>query len=216
MASSLISALSLFLRRCRGPACRPRPPGRDCRPRRAPVLPGQVDAAVAAVAGRQVTDDLLEYRCGLLMAAQEGEAAAALDVDVSPVQPGRPGRLPVARVSGQRAGLIERAQGPALFARQRQAVRPVGLRCGVQAAAGPGHRRRGVGEVNGALRVAHVAGQGIELLRPSLKRENKRYAEPLLNKARQLIESVSDTLNGQLDPERRGGRTFEGVTVRVT
>ncbi|MEV6339751.1 hypothetical protein AB0M12_34160 [Nocardia vinacea] len=32
---------------------------------------------------------------------------------------------------------------------------------------------------------------------------------------RQLIESVNDTLEGQLDLERHGGRTFEGVAVRV-
>jgi hypothetical protein len=32
---------------------------------------------------------------------------------------------------------------------------------------------------------------------------------------RQLIESVNDTLKGQLDLERHGGRTIEGVTVRV-
>jgi hypothetical protein len=35
-------------------------------------------------------------------------------------------------------------------------------------------------------------------------------------KVRQLIESVNDTLKGQLDLERHGGRTFEGVAVRVT
>jgi hypothetical protein len=58
--------------------------------------------------------------------------------------------------------------------------------------------------------------QGIELLRPSLKREKKHYAEPVLKKIRQLIESVNDTLKGQLDLERHGGRTFEGVAVRVT
>jgi hypothetical protein len=57
---------------------------------------------------------------------------------------------------------------------------------------------------------------GIELLRPSLKRENKHYGEPMLKKVRQLIESVNDTLKGQHDLERHGGRTFEGVAVRVT
>nr|WP_051756125.1 transposase [Kitasatospora purpeofusca] len=61
-----------------------------------------------------------------------------------------------------------------------------------------------------------LAEQGIELLRPSLKREKKRYGEPMLKKVRQLIESVNDTLKGQLDLERHGGRTFEGVAARVT
>jgi hypothetical protein len=38
----------------------------------------------------------------------------------------------------------------------------------------------------------------------------------LLFKAlRQCIESVNDTRKGQLDLERHGGRTIEGVTVRV-
>ena len=32
---------------------------------------------------------------------------------------------------------------------------------------------------------------------------------------RQVIESVNDTLKGQLDLERHGGRTVDGVTVRV-
>lgn len=32
---------------------------------------------------------------------------------------------------------------------------------------------------------------------------------------RQLIESVNDTLKGQLDLEQHCGRTFEGVAVRV-
>ncbi|MEU3518298.1 IS982 family transposase [Streptomyces sp. NPDC006654] len=60
-----------------------------------------------------------------------------------------------------------------------------------------------------------LAELGIELLRPSFKREKKRYGEPMLKKVRQLIESVNDTLKGQLDLEQQGGRTFEGVAIRV-
>ncbi|MBB4941659.1 hypothetical protein FHR32_006036 [Streptosporangium album] len=60
-----------------------------------------------------------------------------------------------------------------------------------------------------------LAEQGIELLRPSRKREKARYGEPMLKKVRRLIESVDDTLKGQLDLEQHGGRTFEGVAVRV-
>ncbi|WP_200948474.1 hypothetical protein [Kitasatospora sp. Root107] len=56
---------------------------------------------------------------------------------------------------------------------------------------------------------------GVELLRPSFKREKKRFGEPMLKKVRQLIESVNDTLKGQLDLEQHGGRTFEGVAIRV-
>lgn len=32
---------------------------------------------------------------------------------------------------------------------------------------------------------------------------------------RQVIESIHDTLKGQLDPERHGGRTPAGVITRV-
>jgi len=60
-----------------------------------------------------------------------------------------------------------------------------------------------------------LAEQGIELLRPSRKKEKTRYGEPMLKKVRQLIESVNDTLKGQLDLEQHGGRTFAGVAVRV-
>jgi hypothetical protein len=60
-----------------------------------------------------------------------------------------------------------------------------------------------------------LAEQGVQLLRPSRKREKQRFGEPVLKKVRQLIESVNDTLKGQLDLEEHGGRTFEGVAVRV-
>ncbi|MFD0502022.1 IS982 family transposase [Streptomyces chiangmaiensis] len=56
---------------------------------------------------------------------------------------------------------------------------------------------------------------GITMLRPSRKDEKSRYGEPMLKKVRQLIESVNDTLKGQLDLEDHGGRSFEGVAVRV-
>jgi len=57
--------------------------------------------------------------------------------------------------------------------------------------------------------------QGITLLRPFRKEEILRAGEPMLKKVRQLIESVNDTLKGQLDLEQHGGRTIEGVTVRI-
>jgi hypothetical protein len=62
---------------------------------------------------------------------------------------------------------------------------------------------------------ASLAEVGITLLRPSRKRETERYGEPMLKKIRQLIESVNDTLKGQLDLEQHGGRTIEGVTIRI-
>jgi hypothetical protein len=54
------------------------------------------------------------------------------------------------------------------------------------------------------------------VLRPSFQREKPRTGEPLLKSVRQLIESVNDTLKGQLGLEQHDGRTFEGVPVRVT
>jgi hypothetical protein len=37
----------------------------------------------------------------------------------------------------------------------------------------------------------------------------------MLKRVRQLIESINDTLKGQLDLEQHGGRTQEGVAVRI-
>ena len=62
---------------------------------------------------------------------------------------------------------------------------------------------------------ADLAGRGITLLRPAPKDEIARHGEPLLKSVRQLIESVNDTLKGQLDLEAHGGRTLEGVAIRV-
>jgi hypothetical protein len=60
-----------------------------------------------------------------------------------------------------------------------------------------------------------LAARGVQLLRPSRKQEQTRPGAPLLKSVRQLIESVNDTLKGQLDLEQHGGRTFAGVAVRV-
>jgi hypothetical protein len=60
-----------------------------------------------------------------------------------------------------------------------------------------------------------LSAQGVTLLRPSKKKEVLRAGEPMLKKVRQLIESVNDTLKGQLDLEQHGGRTPEGIAVRV-
>lgn len=55
----------------------------------------------------------------------------------------------------------------------------------------------------------------ITLLRPSRADETARSGESMLKSVRQLIESVNDTLKGQLDLEQHGARTFEGVAIRV-
>ncbi len=56
---------------------------------------------------------------------------------------------------------------------------------------------------------------GLVLLRPARKGEpepsGRQYFKPL----RQVIESVNQTFKSQLDLERHGGRTVDGVTVRI-
>jgi hypothetical protein len=60
-----------------------------------------------------------------------------------------------------------------------------------------------------------LAERGVTLLRPNRKTEKTRPGQALLKAVRQLIESVNDTLKGQLDLELHGGRTFAGIAVRV-
>jgi Transposase DDE domain len=60
-----------------------------------------------------------------------------------------------------------------------------------------------------------LAGHGARLLRPAFRNERPRPGARLLKPLRQIIESVNDTLKGQLDLERHGGRTCDGVAARV-
>jgi len=60
-----------------------------------------------------------------------------------------------------------------------------------------------------------LAGHGARMLRPAFKNERSRPGARLLKPIRQIIESINDTLKGQLDLERHGGRTCDGVAVRV-
>jgi hypothetical protein len=60
-----------------------------------------------------------------------------------------------------------------------------------------------------------LAERGVRLLRPSYRNRTPRPDEHLLQPIRQLIESVNDTLKGQLDLELHGGRSIEGVATRV-
>jgi hypothetical protein len=62
---------------------------------------------------------------------------------------------------------------------------------------------------------ADVADAGIDLLRPARKGEKPRPGEQFFKPLRQIIESVNDTLKGQLDLERHGGRTIAGVCARI-
>jgi hypothetical protein len=56
---------------------------------------------------------------------------------------------------------------------------------------------------------------GATLVRPAMRGEDPRPGGRFLKPLRQVIESVNDTLKGQLDLEHHGGRTAAGVVVRV-
>jgi hypothetical protein len=60
-----------------------------------------------------------------------------------------------------------------------------------------------------------LAGRGVRILRPTYRNLTPRPGEHLLKPIRQLIESVNDTLKGQLDLELHGGRTITGVSARI-
>jgi DDE family transposase len=60
-----------------------------------------------------------------------------------------------------------------------------------------------------------LADRGVALLRPSYRNRIPRPGEHLLKPIRQLIESVNDTLKGQLGLELHGGRSIDGVGARV-
>lgn len=62
---------------------------------------------------------------------------------------------------------------------------------------------------------AGLAAAGTTLLRPTRKGEQPRAGERFFKPLRQIIESVNDTLKGQLDLEHHGGRTIAGVCARV-
>ncbi len=61
----------------------------------------------------------------------------------------------------------------------------------------------------------HLAATGFTLLRKSRAGEKPRPGTHLFKPLRQTVESVFDTLKGQLSLERHGGRTQAGVIVRV-
>jgi hypothetical protein len=61
----------------------------------------------------------------------------------------------------------------------------------------------------------YLAERGVALLRPSYRNRTQHPAEHLLKPVRQLVESIFDTLKGQLDLELHGGRSIDGVGVRI-
>jgi len=62
---------------------------------------------------------------------------------------------------------------------------------------------------------AELTGRELELLRPARKGEAKRAGQNLFKPLRQVIESINWTFKGQLDLERHGGKTPEGIIARV-
>jgi hypothetical protein len=60
-----------------------------------------------------------------------------------------------------------------------------------------------------------LAEYDLELVRPARRDEAPRRGAPQLRSLRQIIESVNHTLKAQLSLEQHGGRTAQGVTVRV-
>ena len=66
---------------------------------------------------------------------------------------------------------------------------------------------------SGAEFEAHATSHGILFVRPDRRDEARRHGN--LAPIRQRIESIFDTLKGQLSLEQHGGRTAAGVFVRV-
>jgi hypothetical protein len=60
-----------------------------------------------------------------------------------------------------------------------------------------------------------LAEAGLRLLRPARKGEPERAGSALFKPLRQTIESINQTFKGQLDLERHGGHTPNGVMVPV-
>ncbi len=83
------------------------------------------------------------------------------------------------------------------------------------AAARPGQVITGDENYYGRDFEAALAGAGLILLRPARKGEPARAGAQFFRPLRQVIESVNDTLKGQLDLERHGGHTPRGVTARI-
>jgi hypothetical protein len=62
---------------------------------------------------------------------------------------------------------------------------------------------------------AELTERELTLLRPARKGEARRAGQELFRPLRQVIESVNWTFKGQLDLERHGGKTPEGIIARV-
>lgn len=74
-----------------------------------------------------------------------------------------------------------------------------------------------IGDKNyfGAEFEAALAEAGLTLLRPARKGEAERAGSQFFKPLRQTVESIFDSYKGQLDLERHGGKTPEGVLIRI-
>ena len=74
-----------------------------------------------------------------------------------------------------------------------------------------------IGDKNyfGAAFEAQLDAGGLYLLRPARKGEPERAGTRFFKPLRQVVESINDTLKGQLDLERHGGPPPAGVIARV-
>jgi hypothetical protein len=83
------------------------------------------------------------------------------------------------------------------------------------AASRPGQLIIGDKNYYGAAFEAVLAAEGLVLLRPARKGEPERAGSQFFRPLRQVIESVNETFKGQLDLERHGGHTPQGVMTRI-
>jgi hypothetical protein len=79
----------------------------------------------------------------------------------------------------------------------------------------PGQTIIGDKHYYGRLFEQALTDRDLRLLRPARKGEPPRAGTQLFKPLRQTIESINQTLKSQLDLERHGARTVEGVTIRV-
>ena len=80
-----------------------------------------------------------------------------------------------------------------------------------------GHRQTMIGDKNyyGHASKPSLAGPASTCCAPPAKASNRTPRRTFFKPLRQIIESVNDTLKGQLDLERHGGRTIAGVCTRI-
>jgi Transposase DDE domain len=100
---------------------------------------------------------------------------------------------------------------------ERHALHDILASTPIPAAVRAGGRQTVIGDKGyyGRQFEADLAGAGIQLLRPARKGEPPPTGEQFFKPLRQVIESINDTLKGQLDLEAHGGRTIAGVCTRV-